>query len=174
VDLGKLEFFYASVIIIVLAGLAGYFGWRQWQALAALRRLGDELPEDDRRYEYGKAWRRLAGCVLMGVLAVLFAGSYLLDLNERAVALGHEGRTAAGDAAPAPVMNAEQQRFVNFFSTYWIVLVGIVMALLCLAAVDLWAIRRYGLRHLRQIQSDRRAMLQEQLAILRRERNGHN
>jgi hypothetical protein len=175
VDLGKLEFFYAAVIVVVLAGLAGYFGWRQWQALGALRRVGDELSPEDRRYEYGKAWRRLAGCLLMGVLALLFAGSYLLDLNERAVALGEQGRAAAAaDATRPPAMNAEQKRFMNFFSTYWMISVLVLMVILCLAAVDLWAIRRYGLRHLRQIQSDRRAMLQEQMALLRRERNGYN
>lgn len=172
-DPGKLEFFYASVIVVVLAGLAGYFGWRQVQALRGLRGADHPSPED-RRYEYGKIWRRLASCTLMGVLALLFAGFYLLDLNERAVALAAQGKAAHAQAegGKPPEMSAEQKRFVNFFSTYWAVSVVVLLAILGLAAADLWAIRRYGLRHYRQIQSDRREMIEQQRALLRKERNG--
>jgi hypothetical protein len=171
VDLGKLEFFYAAVIVAVLAALAGYFGWRQIHALRDLR-TADHLSPEDRRYEYGKVWRRLAGSFLMIVLAVLFAGSYLLDFNERAVELGTH-RAVDAETGKAPEMSPEQKRFVNFFSAYWSICVAVLLAILVLAAVDLWAIRRYGLRHYRQIQSDRRAMIEEQVALLRKERNGH-
>jgi hypothetical protein len=171
VDLGKLEFFYATLIVVILAGLAGYFGWRQWQALRELR-VADHLTAEDRRYEYGKVWRRLASCLLMGALALLFAGAYLLDLNERAVELGQH-RAAAAENGKPPEMSAEQKRFVNFYSVYWTVSVLVLLAILGLAALDLWAIRRYGLRHYRKIQSDRRAMIEQQVAILRRDRNGH-
>ena len=42
-----------------------------------------------------------------------------------------------------------------------------------LAAVDIWMIRRYHRRSLQQINSDRREMLEEQVALLRSRRNGH-
>ena len=47
------------------------------------------------------------------------------------------------------------------------------MLLLFLTAYDLWAIRRYGLRHLRQIQADRQAMIEQEISIIRTQRNGH-
>ena len=49
----------------------------------------------------------------------------------------------------------------------------LLMASLFLAAWDIWAIRRFGRRHLSQIDADRRAMVQEQVTILRSRRNGH-
>ena len=39
-----------------------------------------------------------------------------------------------------------------------------------LAAADIWAIRRYSMRHFRQLRDDRRAMIERELAELRRER----
>jgi hypothetical protein len=41
------------------------------------------------------------------------------------------------------------------------------------ALMDIWAVRRFGLRQTRQLQADRRAMLERQIALMRTERNGH-
>ena len=46
--------------------------------------------------------------------------------------------------------------------------------LLVLAALDLLAIRRWGLRQFRKLQADRRAMIERQAARLREGRNGHS
>jgi len=43
-----------------------------------------------------------------------------------------------------------------------------------LAAVDVWAIARFGLRHHRQLQADHRDGLKRDVARLRQERNGHH
>ena len=49
----------------------------------------------------------------------------------------------------------------------------VLLTLVCLAFFDLFAIRRFGRRHYRQIQDDRRAMIERQVALLRTQRNGH-
>ena len=50
----------------------------------------------------------------------------------------------------------------------------LVFAMILLAAFDFWAIARFGIRHHRQIQEDRRAMLESHAARLRSQRNGRN
>src|SRR5207244_2550560 len=98
------------------------------------------------------------------------AGWYGFGLNQRADELRTEGRDAANAGAGFTV---EQQRVVNLISMYWMIATLVLLAIICLAFVDLWAIRRFGLRHIRQIQSDRRAMIEQEMANLRTQRNGH-
>lgn len=168
---GLLEPIFATLIVLVLLAVSGFYGWRQLQALRQLPHE-TELSAEDRRYEYGKVWRRLLTCLIMIVLAGLLISYYLFDINGQAIALGQQGRAA--NAAEQPDINIEKQRFLNIFSLFWMSAVLGVMAILVLAALDLWAIRRYGLRHYRQIQSDRRAMIEQQTAAIRSQRNGHN
>jgi hypothetical protein len=47
------------------------------------------------------------------------------------------------------------------------------MVIVLLAALDLWGIRRYARRHLRHLQQEHRAQLEEDLASFRSKRNGH-
>jgi hypothetical protein len=49
----------------------------------------------------------------------------------------------------------------------------LLMSIIFLAAIDFFAIRRFGLRHYRQIQADRRAMIEGELTRIRSQRNGH-
>ena len=62
---------------------------------------------------------------------------------------------------------------LNLFFLNWLGAFLVLMAILYLAAADLWAIRQYSLRHHRKIQADRRAMIEDQAARMRRQRNGH-
>ena len=71
----------------------------------------------------------------MVVLALLLALLYLEGPAQRLADRGAE-------AAEAP----EQRAFVNFYSYYWIVFLLILLALVVLAGVDFWAVRRFGLR----------------------------
>jgi hypothetical protein len=161
-----LELAYAIVIVISLLSMAGYFGWRQWQALRRLAREGEQVPLDERRYQRAQAWRRLTNCVLMVVLAGLLIASYWLGQERRAGELGAMG--AQGQTEPSP----EQKAFVTQYTTFWIVFGVVLLAVISLAFVDLLAIRRFARKHLRQIQADRRAMIEEEVAAIRRQRNG--
>ncbi len=69
--------------------------------------------------------------------------------------------------------NPEEQQFVKLYSTYWLITLLVLLAIIILAGIDFFAIRRYGQRHYRQIQADRRTMIENQLARLRSQRNGH-
>jgi len=158
-----IEYVFAALIVLVLAGLAAYFGWRQWQTLRGLRSQ-ENLSTEDRRYIRRQAWRRVAGCALMALLAGMLVGWYALGFRQQALDLGQ--------GAPGPP-NAEQQGILNRSLAYVGTAVLLLMGMLLLAAVDLWAIRRFGIRHLRQIQADRRAMIERQAARLRSRRNGH-
>ncbi len=167
-----LELALAALIVVVLVIMAGYFAWRQWQTLRG--ELADpELAVEDRLYVKFQAWRRLVGCGLMLLLAGLLAGAYVFDFEARAKALANRGQAPASLEA-AVQRGVAQQRFINVFSFYWIVTVLVLLSIVGLAAYDIWAIRRFGVRHLRKIQSDRRAMIEEQVAILRSQRNGHH
>ncbi len=161
----------AGSIVIVLLSLGGYYGWKQLRALRRLRAQPD-LPPEDRRYHYGHAWVTLASCTLLLILASLIGGSYLLGPEKRADQLAEEGQAQATEGEK-PTLSPEQRDFLKRYITLWNAALLVIMLLLLLAAYDLWAIRRYGLRHLRQIQEDRREMIQKELTLIRTQRNGH-
>lgn len=171
-DAHLLELSLVCLIVVLLLTLAGFFGWRQWQALGTLR-LQPELSAEDQRYHKNQAWRRLVGCVLMVTLAVLLAGAYWIDFDASAAAIARRGHAPESIEA-ARERGVAQQRFINLFSFYWIFTILILLAMVCLGALDLLAIRRYGIRSLRKIQSDRRAMIEDQVALFRSQRNGHH
>jgi hypothetical protein len=154
------------LIVVVLLAIAGWFGWRQIQTLRTLPRQ-ENLSSEDRHYFRSQAWRRLVGCVLMLMLAGLLAGWFLLGLNEFATTLGKQAKEA-GDGG----LTAEERQRLNVCIYYVVGLLLVLLATIGTAWVDFWAIRRYGLRHRRQIQDERRAMIERQVARLRREGNG--
>jgi len=130
------------LLALLLLGLAGLFAWR---SLAALRPPGT-LDAEDRRFHRNQAWRRLACSVLMVVCAGLIVGWFFLE-------------DQLSQSADLSVL-------------YWVAVLLLVLAIIFLATCDFWAIARFGLRHHRQIQADRRAMLESHAARLRSQRNG--
>jgi hypothetical protein len=164
------ELLYAVVIVLVLLGMAAYFAWKQWQTL---RRLPGqtELGTDERRYQYAQAWRRLISSGLMVVLAGLLVGSYWLGQERRAVELG-QPEQVADEGGERRLPSIEDQRFLTQYSTFWIVFGMVLLGLVFLAFLDMFAIRRFARKHLRQINADRRAMIEHQVAEYRRQRNG--
>jgi hypothetical protein len=158
------------VLILLLGGLAGYFAWRQIQTLRNVAR-NDNLTAEDRRYFRRQAWRRLIGCLLMAGLLGLMGGSFFLE--DRAERLGTELKDAR-DRGEQREPDPEQRQFMRFYGGYWIVILLFVSGLVGIAFVDLVSIRRYGQRHYRKLQADRRAMIERQVLRLRQERNGHN
>jgi uncharacterized iron-regulated membrane protein len=157
------------VLTAVLVGLAVYFGRRQFQTL---RRLS--TPEaggaDERRYLRMQAYRRLFCSALMLLLAAFLLGWLFLDnqYNEirEQVALNNRND-------PAQPRTPEQESFLRLFSTYWIVALLVLMVLVALAGLDFWATARFGLNQHRRLQADQRALLQQETAQRRRDRNGN-
>jgi hypothetical protein len=164
------QIFFGVSLVVVLTGAAGYFIWRQIHTLRGLSQPSD-LSDEDRRYVYFQVWRRLAGSALMLVLAILLATSFILE--EQADKLVEQGQ-AAKERREAPKLDPSQVQFVNFYGRYWGIFLIIVLALIVLAGWDCLAIRRYGQRHYRQLQEDRKTMIENELARLRSQRNGHH
>ncbi len=161
----------AALIVGVLLSLSGCYGWKHLRNFRRLRAQRD-LPPADRRYHLGQVCVGLTGSLLMVVLAGLVGGSYLLGLEKRADQLPEEAQAQAAEGEK-PALDPEQREFLNRYTTLWSAALLVLMLLLLLAAYDLWAIRRYGLRHHRQIQEDRREMIKKELTLFRTQRNGH-
>lgn len=163
------QVFFTVLLVAVLLGLAGYYAWRQRQTLRRLRE-NDDLPADERRWLHNQARRRLVGSVLMVIFAGLLVGSFLIEGRAQELA----NRTdAARERNEEIVLDDDDRRFRNIWAIYWIVLLVGVLAMLGLAAYDFWATRNYGLKNYLRIQTDRRAMIAREIAMRRRDRNGH-
>jgi hypothetical protein len=159
---------FGGLLVIILVALAGFYSWRQIRVLSG---LGDaeDLSLEDRRYAHRQAWRRIACSVLMVVMAGLIAGHYSLEDRARQFIAEGEASRQRGEKRE---LSPEEQQFLRSYYTYWIITLVVLLAIIGLAGIDFLAIRRYGRRHYRQIQADRRAMIEDELARLRTQRNG--
>jgi hypothetical protein len=161
---------FTSLLIVVLLGLAGFSTWRQWRTLQTEEGQTD-LSAEDRIFIRQQVRRRLWCAGLMVLLAGLLALSFVLEgPANQLVAQGEAAHKRSGEPQP---FDPEQQRFFHLWSSFWIVTLLVLLVIIVLAGLDLIAIRRYGQRHLRQIQADRRAMIEAQIARFRSQRNGH-
>lgn len=161
------EIIFGSALVAGLTALGCFFGQRQWQHLRELRTTS--LPDEEMTWERRKAWRRLISSGLLLVLAVLLG--MLLAVYEPAaqrLADEREGLTAE----EAPPFTAEQRMFLRIWGGTWIAILLVLMTVVFLAAIDLWATRRYAQRQFRKLQADRRSMIERQMIRLRQERNG--
>jgi ABC-type Fe3+ transport system permease subunit len=125
------------------------------------------LPPEDRLYLHKQVQRRLLYSVLMAVLGFMLVGSFFLENQIRS-----EAAAVQNADRPAPD-EADRRNSAWFFAFYWVVFLLLLLVILSLAAVDLLAIARFGLRHRRQLEAEQRAILESQALPLRRERNGH-
>jgi len=157
----------AWLLVLLTVGIAVFFARQEVSALRGLRHPKG-LALEEQVYVRRKAWRRLFGCVLLVAIAVLISGWYLTGQDADIDALGDQLRAqaAAGEKQPRP----EQEQAKRFYAYYWITTLLLLLCLVLVAAVDFWAIRRFSARAFRRLHDDRRAMLEHQLAELRRER----
>jgi ABC-type Fe3+ transport system permease subunit len=160
--------FYGYILAGLLFLLAVVFAWRQVQALRQLKTL-ENLSTEDRSYFRRQALRRLFGCALMFVLAAMMLGLFVFDILTGLDSLVEAGKKAKADGG---TITEEQEDFFRYCVNYVIGMALLLLLLLIVAFVELGAIRRYGMRHRKRIRDDRRAMLQRQLPLLHRERNG--
>jgi hypothetical protein len=156
------ELAFGGLLVLALLGMAGYYAWRQRHTLRLLR--DPSLSPEDRVYLQGQVRRRMMSSVLMVVLAAMMITWYFLA-----------GRL--GDiqppADPAAKLEAEQKESLRFMILYWVVALLVLFGILILAAFDLVATARFGRRHQRQLDADRRATLERDVATYRQQRNGH-
>jgi hypothetical protein len=158
------ELIFAILMVVLLLVLGCYMGWRQLRTLRRLPHL--DIPSDDRKYQKTLAWRRLVSAGLLFVLAGLIIGSYWLGQERKAQEMSQQSHP---ENTP---LSDEQKQFVTQYSTFWIVFGLVLMGLVGLALMDLWTIHRFARQSLRQIQADRRAMIEHEVAEYRRQRNG--
>jgi hypothetical protein len=153
------------VLAVLLCGVAGYVvhGQRQTQALLART---PELSAEDRRYLHRQVVRRLFSAVLLIALAAFLVGWQFLEPSLEAI--------APADAELRRELTESEKNHIRMLAVYvaggLLVFLGVMM----LAIYDLFATARYGARHRRQLEDDRREALLAEVERLRRDRTGLN
>lgn len=163
------ESVFAVGIVVLLLALAGYFAWRQWQTLRRLRGRAD-VPREEHRFQRALAWRRLVASAVMVVMAGLLVGSYWVGQERQATLMGRPNSAPA--RAEGERLDPEREQFLTQYSTFWIVFGVLLLALVVLAFLDMWSIQRFARKQFHRIHTERRAMIERQVAQFRRERNG--
>jgi hypothetical protein len=165
------QIIFGAVLVFVLLFVAVLYIVRQILALRRLR-AAEEMPLEEHAYLYSRARRRLVTSLLMLVLGIMLAGALIyLEAPAHQLAEEQAAKQQQGDETP---LAPEQRFFAQSYAVFWIVFLLILMAVVFLAALDYWATRRFALRQHRKIIDDRRAMIEREIARLRRERNGHS
>jgi hypothetical protein len=156
---------FGAVLVALLLGVAGWYGWRQVRTL----RRGGDLQGDEQRFQRGLAHRRLAGSLLMLVLAGILTGVlvYLEGPTQR-LADERDALNRIGDTTP---MTPEQKALARAYGLWWIAFLLILLALVGLALIDVVVIRRFARQQRDKLRRDRRAMIERQVARLRQERD---
>ena len=146
----------------VLVFVAVFFGMRQRRTLALLR-LDEEMSDTERGYLTRQVRRRLICSALLLVFAGLLIG--WLFMREQITEL----LPAPGD----PITEEAKDR-LRFITYYWIGALLVLLAILMLASWDFLATARYGFARQKQLEQERRAMMEMEAANLRRRRQELN
>ncbi len=155
------------IVGLTLAGLivaiAVYFALQQRKTLVMLRH-DTGLSLADRRFWHRQVVRRLIGSVLLLVFAGMLVGWLFLQPMFDSL------------RPPEPVaeMPEDTKEWLRFFVGYVIASLLVFGLVLLVAVLDLLATARYGARHRRLLENDRRAALQEEVERLQRDRQGLN
>jgi H+/gluconate symporter-like permease len=153
-----------ALLVAILVGMAAFFIWQQWLSLRAMT-SADHLSSEDRRFSRAQVWRRMTCSLLMVALAALLT-IWLVSYGGWLSELMAQGKTEKE-------LEPGQKRLLSESLTLVNLMLLALLAIIILAGWDLLAIRRYGRRHMRQIQADRRAMIEDQITRVRSQRNGH-
>lgn len=147
------ELIFGLMLVIGLLVAAGTFGWAQRAALSR----ADLLPDEERLYERRRAYRRLVGCALLAVMAILLVVQYLLwEWRVKLV------------VQPIP---DEDKMAVRFWIGSWIALLLCLLVVVSLSAYEAFVVRYRTLKQYHALSEERRAMIQRQAERLRDEHN---
>jgi ABC-type Fe3+ transport system permease subunit len=163
-------------LMVALVMLAASTSWRQLRILRQPEGIGDPLSTEG-QYRRAQIRRRLISSGLMLVLAAQLTGA-LFYIEERAQRQADraDAREAARQRGEEVEPTPEERSFARFYGWYWLAILVVLLAVFVLALTDLWSTRRFAIRAHRQLRDDRRAMIEHQIARMRREkqeRNGH-
>lgn len=160
--------FIAFALLLVVLAIA--FAWHNLRALRLLKPK-EQMPPEDWRYYRRQSYRRLFGCGLMVLLAALLIGLFFVD--QELDQFGDRGEQAQAQGVKPDVAETDKDA-LSFYLLYTFTVIIVVLVLLGVALIDLMAIRRFGMRHRKRIREDREGLLQRQLSLLRRSKNGHD
>jgi hypothetical protein len=139
----------------------------------ALRAMADEpfLADEDRRYRRGQAVRRMMTSGLLVVVGGLIGGYYLSGMDARMDAIPARNKVGAPpqEGEPDPQAEADKQ-FTKMVGFYWIGVMGLVFAAVCLAVLDFWFTRKYWMARYKELKADHEAKLQRDLAVFRQQK----
>ncbi len=141
-------------IAIGLAVASGYFIRQQRQTMARLLAIDAKITLEQRRFLVTQCRRRFFGAVLLMVLACMLFGSVFLDYDP--LRMSPENVPQVDDEA------AKQS--VRFLSLYLATMLLTLMAIFTLAALDFWAVARYGVRQQKQLALEHQELLAAELA----------
>lgn len=169
--MGWAQIIFGAVLVVVLLSVAILYIVRQ---VVALRRLRDaaEMSLEEHNYLIRRARRRLFTSVLMFLLGgMLFVDLMFLEVPAQQLA-DQQDEVQPNDNPPP--LNEEQRSFAHIYGWFFVFFLVVLMIVVFMAALDYWATRRFALGQHRKIIDDRRAMIEREIARLRRERNGHS
>ena len=164
------EVVFGTLLVIVLLALAPYYAWRQVQTLRALG-VAEETDLEERLYLRRQVRLRIFNCVMMLLLAGMLSGSLLF--LEGPMSELSEYINEVRERGEEPELSPAQRSLRKLYAVWNIGLLLTLLVFLATAGLDYLATGRFGRRQLRRIQSDRRAMIERQVARLRQGRNGH-
>ncbi len=151
------EIVVGSVLATLLVALAIFFLATQKRTLQQLR-TDESLSREDRRYLYAQVYRRTFGSVLMLVLAGMLVCWFFVGSGFA------EGEVVIAEGEEMPEHVKDQ---VRFFAIYWSFTLLVFLALVILAVFDWVATARFGHRHRRMLERDRKAALASDTARYR-------
>jgi len=163
------QILFTALLVGILVSVAAVYAWHQVAVLRTLPPPGT-LPQEDRLYLRNQAWRRLVCSGLMVVLAGLLVASFFVEPQGQQLVNEGEAARARNEQA---VFSPEQKDIFRRYTWFWISALLVLLLMMGIALYEVIAIRRFGWRHFRKLQEDRRAMIARQVARLRQERNGH-
>jgi hypothetical protein len=160
---------FAATLVVMLVGVAGFFLWRQWHTFRRLRTEHD-LSFEDRIYLRNQAWRRLVCSVIMLILAGFLIVHFALEPPTNELIARDQ---AQRDSGKTPEHTEAERQLVHVYGVFWGLFLLGLLSIITLAGFDYFAIRSYARRQYSKIREGRRLMIEEQLARLRSQRNGH-
>ena len=158
-----LELSFGIALTGLIVAIAVYFALQQRKTLAMLRH-DTGLSLDDRRFWHQQVVRRVVSSVLLFLFAAMLVGWLLLA----------PGLDALRPPEPVEEMPESTKESLRFFVGYVIATLLVFGLVLLVAVIDLLATARYGARHRRLLENDRRAALAEEVERLQRDRHGLN
>jgi ABC-type Fe3+ transport system permease subunit len=144
-----------------MLGFAIFFGRRQVLAL----RQSTSLVEGERRSTRWQAARRLFGCLLLVILAILL-GIAIFNLEVPAQQLADE------HAASNRELTEDQRHFITVYSTTWLAILTLLVLVVLLAAGEVFYIRRQSVVARRRLLDEHKALLDQEATVRRLRHHG--